>query len=170
METNGNADDGVARAVIQYTKCGCSLCGSPIEFPSEAIGEIVECPHCSSKTILFKAELSDIAGNIRSTLVPEPQEQPRQEPTKISSPPSANEISAAGKTVTIKIPKWCFSAWTPVAVILVIGAIVASTVGYVTIQKHRAVEREAARLAAIETATPREIRGQIYLPLLAGDQ
>ena len=35
-----------------YTKCACELCGGHIEFPAEAAGRSVPCPHCSGTTML----------------------------------------------------------------------------------------------------------------------
>ena len=33
-------------------KCGCSHCGNHIEFPVEAAGTEVACPHCGQPTVL----------------------------------------------------------------------------------------------------------------------
>ncbi|HEU6449684.1 MAG TPA: hypothetical protein VFV23_14725 [Verrucomicrobiae bacterium] len=34
-------------------KCSCEHCGEHIAFPSEAIGQTIECPHCKLETLLF---------------------------------------------------------------------------------------------------------------------
>jgi hypothetical protein len=36
-----------------YLKCGCDHCGGRIEFPGEAAGASVHCPHCGALTTLF---------------------------------------------------------------------------------------------------------------------
>jgi hypothetical protein len=35
------------------SKCDCQHCGGHIAFPSEAAGQMVECPHCKIETLLF---------------------------------------------------------------------------------------------------------------------
>lgn len=35
-----------------YAKCGCDQCGGHIEFPMEAAGLSVSCPHCGGTTVL----------------------------------------------------------------------------------------------------------------------
>jgi hypothetical protein len=34
-------------------KCNCQHCGGHIAFPSEAAGQMIECPHCNLETLLF---------------------------------------------------------------------------------------------------------------------
>jgi hypothetical protein len=36
----------------KYLKCSCSHCGKNIEYPAEAAGEAIECPHCHRQTEL----------------------------------------------------------------------------------------------------------------------
>src|SRR5438034_610737 len=38
---------------IKYLKCECRHCGSHIEFPVDAVGLTVDCPHCAKQTELF---------------------------------------------------------------------------------------------------------------------
>lgn len=35
-----------------YFKCACQRCGKHIEFPSNGVGVIVDCPHCGKQTVL----------------------------------------------------------------------------------------------------------------------
>jgi hypothetical protein len=35
------------------SKCTCQLCNGHIAFPTEAVGQTIECPHCKLKTLLF---------------------------------------------------------------------------------------------------------------------
>ena len=35
-----------------YAKCACELCGGRIEFPAEAEGRSITCPHCGGTTVL----------------------------------------------------------------------------------------------------------------------
>jgi len=37
-----------------YLKCPCENCGAHIEFPAQAVGESVRCPHCDQNTKLFR--------------------------------------------------------------------------------------------------------------------
>lgn len=43
-------------ALVMYgellAKCGCAHCGNHIEFPIEAAGTRIECPHCGKPTEL----------------------------------------------------------------------------------------------------------------------
>src|ERR1041385_8333797 len=36
----------------KYLKCDCQHCGNRLEFPADAIGMSVECPHCQQSTEL----------------------------------------------------------------------------------------------------------------------
>jgi len=36
-----------------FLKCACRNCGGHIEFPKEALGQTISCPHCSNQTDLF---------------------------------------------------------------------------------------------------------------------
>lgn len=38
-----------------FIKCPCRHCGGRIEFPTQAIGMTVDCPHCGQKTLLGRA-------------------------------------------------------------------------------------------------------------------
>ena len=38
----------------EYFKCACTRCGGHIEFPAEAVGMVVSCPHCGQSTGLFQ--------------------------------------------------------------------------------------------------------------------
>ena len=37
-----------------YAKCACAHCGGHIEFPREAAGQSVACPHCGNLTLLIQ--------------------------------------------------------------------------------------------------------------------
>src|SRR5438876_61079 len=37
----------------KYLKCACASCGGHIEFPADAIGSTVPCPHCGWQTELM---------------------------------------------------------------------------------------------------------------------
>lgn len=37
---------------MEYAKCACIHCGGHIEFPSEAAGRAITCPHCGQATTL----------------------------------------------------------------------------------------------------------------------
>jgi hypothetical protein len=39
-----------------YFKCACERCAGRIEFPAEAVGATVDCPHCGWKTTLVAPE------------------------------------------------------------------------------------------------------------------
>lgn len=39
-------------AETKYLKCACEKCGGHIEFPVEAVGTTVDCPHCGQRTDL----------------------------------------------------------------------------------------------------------------------
>src|SRR5438105_12799302 len=39
-------------SIEKYLKCSCRKCGGHIEFPSEGIGMVVDCPHCGQTTRL----------------------------------------------------------------------------------------------------------------------
>lgn len=40
----------------KFSKCSCEHCGAHLEFPEEAAGAAVECPHCHGQTALTKSE------------------------------------------------------------------------------------------------------------------
>ncbi len=40
-------------SAIRYLKCSCQQCGRHIEFPADAIGTSVDCPHCGWPTELI---------------------------------------------------------------------------------------------------------------------
>ncbi|MDB6066222.1 MAG: hypothetical protein JWR26_2430 [Pedosphaera sp.] len=42
----------------KYLKCSCKLCGNHIEFPQEAVGATVNCPHCGQPTVLSAGDRS----------------------------------------------------------------------------------------------------------------
>lgn len=52
-------------AGMKFLKCDCSTCGGHIEFPADAIGAAVPCPHCGSETELLLPEL-ELASQIPS--------------------------------------------------------------------------------------------------------
>jgi hypothetical protein len=41
---------------MKFLKCACSSCGGRIEFPADAIGSPVTCPHCGTETELVLPE------------------------------------------------------------------------------------------------------------------
>jgi hypothetical protein len=43
-------------AHIKYLKCCCLHCQGNIEFPADAIGATIDCPHCGAKTELYLPE------------------------------------------------------------------------------------------------------------------
>src|ERR1700686_2337940 len=42
----------------KYLKCSCKFCGNHIEFPQEAVGATVNCPHCGQSTVLSAGDRS----------------------------------------------------------------------------------------------------------------
>src|ERR1035441_2955592 len=40
----------------EYSKCECSHCGQPIEYPSEGTGQTVPCPACNRSVFLTPSE------------------------------------------------------------------------------------------------------------------
>jgi hypothetical protein len=46
-------------APTRYLKGECAHCGGHIEFPAEAAGSIVDCPHCGKQTELLLAQPKD---------------------------------------------------------------------------------------------------------------
>src|SRR5204862_5771119 len=50
-----------------YDKAGCTLCGGKIEFPANAGGMTVECPHCHRQTEL--QPLKRVSRNISKLLI-----------------------------------------------------------------------------------------------------
>src|SRR5215813_1984172 len=44
---------------LKYLKGPCSHCGGRLEFPADAIGTVVDCPHCGKPTELQLEALSD---------------------------------------------------------------------------------------------------------------
>jgi len=41
---------------VKYLKCSCLHCRSNIEFPADAIGTTIDCPHCGAPTELYLPE------------------------------------------------------------------------------------------------------------------
>jgi len=39
-----------------FLKCPCQHCGGSIEFPAHGVGQAIDCPHCATKTKLFRPE------------------------------------------------------------------------------------------------------------------
>ena len=51
-----------------HLKCDCASCGNHIEFPSEAAGITIDCPHCSAQTLLRSEAPADDGGRLRSAV------------------------------------------------------------------------------------------------------
>ena len=43
--------------MAKYSKCSCEHCGAHIEFPDDAAGATVACPHCQGQTTLSTGQL-----------------------------------------------------------------------------------------------------------------
>jgi hypothetical protein len=54
---------------IKYLKCSCQHCGGHIEFPADAIGTNVQCPHCAAQTDLYLPEPPDSGSGSKKPLV-----------------------------------------------------------------------------------------------------
>jgi hypothetical protein len=52
-----------------YFKCSCQNCGGHIEFPAEAVGQTVTCPHCQWDTVLVGAKVGKARPSIILSLV-----------------------------------------------------------------------------------------------------
>jgi len=52
-------------SLTRYLKGECSHCGGRIEFPADAIGATVDCPHCGKATELMLATKEVIATTFR---------------------------------------------------------------------------------------------------------
>jgi hypothetical protein len=37
---------------LNFLRCNCESCGSPIEFPTQGVGLKIDCPHCGHETLL----------------------------------------------------------------------------------------------------------------------
>src|SRR5689334_8555589 len=48
---------------IKHLKGNCSHCSGPIEFPADALGMTVDCPHCGQQTELMLPPPPDSAGS-----------------------------------------------------------------------------------------------------------
>jgi DNA-directed RNA polymerase subunit RPC12/RpoP len=55
---------------VNYLKCACDKCGNHIEFPEEANGRVVNCPHCGQATLLTVRETPKGAGRKTGLVVP----------------------------------------------------------------------------------------------------
>lgn len=64
-----------------FLKCPCQHCGGSIEFPAHGVGLAIDCPHCATRTKLFRPEL----------VVEEaaPAAEPVVEPRAPAAPPAA---------------------------------------------------------------------------------
>ena len=51
-----------------YAKCACAQCGGHIEFPVEAVGQSVACPHCGTLTALAVAAPAKKSGRRKGLL------------------------------------------------------------------------------------------------------
>ena len=47
-----------------YAKCACQQCGGHIEFPSNAAGQNICCPHCDKPTLLFLTQTAPKRNNL----------------------------------------------------------------------------------------------------------
>ena len=52
-----------------YAKCACGQCGGHIEFPLEAAGQSVACPHCGNSTALAVAAPAKKSGLLKWLLL-----------------------------------------------------------------------------------------------------
>jgi len=53
----------------RHLKGQCQACGWPIEFPAEAVGTTIDCPHCGKSTELMLALPAEEPTIPRSTIV-----------------------------------------------------------------------------------------------------
>ncbi len=53
---------------IRYLKCSCQQCGRHLEFPADAIGTSVDCPHCGWPTELTLPAPPEISAQTRRNL------------------------------------------------------------------------------------------------------
>jgi hypothetical protein len=81
----------------KFIKCACTHCGGHIEFPAEALGMAVPCPHCSKKTSLLP------------NLAPPPSESAPPPP----APPTMDEEPAGPAQATVKCPACGFESDRP---------------------------------------------------------
>jgi hypothetical protein len=54
---------------IKYLKCSCLHCRGHIEFPADAIGANIDCPHCGAKTELYLPEPVSTGSGSKKPLV-----------------------------------------------------------------------------------------------------
>ena len=72
-----------------FLKCPCHHCGGSIEFPAPGIGFAIDCPHCGTRTKLFRPEpVAEEAA---------PAIEPVEEPPVPPAPPEARSIPRAPK-------------------------------------------------------------------------
>lgn len=50
-----------------FAKCSCPYCGGHIEFPTEAVGAVVACPHCQQPATLVMDGALDLVGSPTTT-------------------------------------------------------------------------------------------------------
>jgi Zn finger protein HypA/HybF involved in hydrogenase expression len=81
-----------------YLKCPCRQCGGNIEFPAEAAGATVNCPHCSGQTVLALPDSP--AGE--STSIPTATDPPAGPGSKPSSAKPAPRHSGSGAVPVAK--------------------------------------------------------------------
>jgi len=60
-----------------YAKCSCAYCGGHIEFPAEAAGAVVACPHCQQPATLQPGEAPVDAGELELA--------PRMTPSQVAA-------------------------------------------------------------------------------------
>ena len=66
-------------------KCPCNSCGGNISFPREAVGMVVQCPHCATETTLFE---EDEAVVVAPVIMAEPDDDvPTVTPSAPPPPP-----------------------------------------------------------------------------------
>jgi predicted RNA-binding Zn-ribbon protein involved in translation (DUF1610 family) len=63
-----------------YLKCSCRNCQGHIEFPAEAAGSQVVCPHCGAETVLFIPTVTKVEASAPTVVTtPEPVKSPWEE-------------------------------------------------------------------------------------------
>jgi hypothetical protein len=72
-----------------FLKCPCQHCGGSIEFPAHGVGLAIDCPHCGTKTKLFRPEpVAEEAA---------PANEPVEAPPIPAAPPAARPAPRAPK-------------------------------------------------------------------------
>ena len=76
-----------------YLKCACPACGGRIEFPAEALGRLVDCPHCGKQTSLQGPSAAP-GGNPSAAVTPPPPAAPSPQRKTIS--PRSSPVAVPG--------------------------------------------------------------------------